>query len=641
MELEERTRAAHTEAPGDGTQRWPYTEAAPTSVPPPRTPSAELAEAMRTASIDDLLSWVEQAQLQAERPLQLELAVAQTSVDRARTHHDEEQLVLQGLRRQLAEAGAWWRPGNRERRSDLKNRIAERQQLLTRLAERFRQAEEQVKELGPASQAALETWAADQRRVLDRAVAAAKELQRRHSGVDGPLLDHRGLREQPPATGPALEAFSPRAGPNKASPMRSDPAQDRVDAAAQVATPEPARESRNLALRHRPARAGLNDDLSIAIVGGSITGPVLCLLLRQAGFNDVRIYEATPSAVPQAGGVIWLDHTSLGVLDTIGVPQDEIVPFPSERVVSVKVADRREVGRVQTLNPGRNTTWTLAHGALTQRLPADTLQTGARLTGLELGNDGRAILQFEGGDPTSADLVAFADGRRSTGRRLLDPGRPLQYAGYVAHRGQLDDCPSELRDFWRYEPGGSQFTLFPIRQPDEGIGTDWTFYLNTSAEQFRAHFGADPTTQTFVLPHQVSADARAHVDAMAAKLLTPDAAELVHRTTRRMAVPIVDIAPPTQMVYPVGSSHAVLLGDALAPVRPHTGRGANNGIDQTAGLATALAGHRNDGVDLEVALNAWQERSLPLVAEWLERGPELGHQLGLGPELGHELELGL
>jgi len=144
-----------------------------------------------------------------------------------------------------------------------------------------------------------------------------------------------------------------------------------------------------------------------------------------------------------------------------------------------------------------------------------------------------------------------------------------------------------------------------------------------------------------VLPHQVSADARAHVDAMATKLLTPDAAELVHRTTRRMAVPIVDIAPPTQMVYPVGSSHAVLLGDALAPVRPHTGRGANNGIDQAAGLATALASHRNDGVDLDIALNAWQERSLPLVAEWLERGPQLGHQLGLGPELGHELALGL
>jgi hypothetical protein len=182
MELEKRASTGRVEGAGQDAGRWPYDEAAPAS----RPFLAGLAEVVRTATIDDLLRWVEQAQLEAERPLQLELAVAQTSVDRARTHRHEEQLVLQGLRRQLAEAGPWWRPGNRERRSDLKDRIAERQQLLTRLAERFRQAEEQVRELRPASQAALETWAADQRRVLDRAVAAAQELQRRHSGLDGP-----------------------------------------------------------------------------------------------------------------------------------------------------------------------------------------------------------------------------------------------------------------------------------------------------------------------------------------------------------------------------------------------------------------------------------------------------------------------
>ena len=75
-----------------------------------------------------------------------------------------------------------------------------------------------------------------------------------------------------------------------------------------------------------------------------------------------------------------------------------------------------------------------------------------------------------------------------------------------------------------------------------------------------------------MLPQQVSADARAYVDAMAATLLTPNAADLVHRTTRRMAIPILDIAPPTRMVYPVGPSRAVLLGDALAPVRPPRAR---------------------------------------------------------------------
>jgi 2,6-dihydroxypyridine 3-monooxygenase len=373
----------------------------------------------------------------------------------------------------------------------------------------------------------------------------------------------------------------------------------------------------------------MHADSSIAIIGGSITGPALSLLFHQAGFNDVHVYEATPSSAPQGGGVIGLDHVSLGVLDTIGVPQEEIVPFPSERVISIKVADRREAGRVQTLYPGRNTTWTLIHHALTRRIPSGTLHSGARLVGLTADREGRAVLRFQDGSQASADLVAFADGRRSIGRRLLDPDRPLRYAGYVAHRGQLDECPPQLRDFWRYEPGGTQFNLFPIPQPRR-VGTDWTFYLDASPQQFRAHFGADPTARTFVLPHQISDRARRHVDAKAAELLPPCAAALVHRTTQRMAAPVMDIAEPTRMVYPVGAARAVLLGDALAPVRPHTARGANNGIDQAAGLVNALAQHRKYRADLDAALEGWQARYLPIVAQSLQLGPQLGEAIGLG-----------
>jgi hypothetical protein len=105
---------------------------------------AELAEEMRAADTDELLSWVEQARVEVERPLQLELAVARTTVERASSHRDEERLVLQGLQRQLAKAEPWWRPGSRRRRADLQARIAERQQLLASLGERVRHAEEQV-----------------------------------------------------------------------------------------------------------------------------------------------------------------------------------------------------------------------------------------------------------------------------------------------------------------------------------------------------------------------------------------------------------------------------------------------------------------------------------------------------------------
>lgn len=374
----------------------------------------------------------------------------------------------------------------------------------------------------------------------------------------------------------------------------------------------------------------LNADSSIAIVGGSLTGPALSLLLQRAGFTNVSVYEATPSIVSQAGGVIGLDHVALGVLDSLGIEQDEVIPFPSERVVSVKIADRRETGRVHTLYPGRNTTWTLLHRSLTRRLPVGTFHVGKRLTGLSSDELDRAVLDFADGDRVTADLVAFSDGRRSFGRKVLDPDRPLEYAGYVAHRGQLDYCPDDVADFVRYEPTGTQFNVFPVALPNGRIGLDWTFYQNTSPGMFREYFGGNPDARTFVLPHQISTTAQDAVDTAASRLLPGPAAELIHRTTMRMAAPIVDIAPPERMVANIGDSPAVMIGDALAPVRPHTARGANNGIDQAAGLATALAQHRKHGANLDAALTGWQARHLSQVADTLRLGSQLADKIGLG-----------
>jgi 2,6-dihydroxypyridine 3-monooxygenase len=74
----------------------------------------------------------------------------------------------------------------------------------------------------------------------------------------------------------------------------------------------------------------------------------------------------------------------------------------------------------------------------------------------------------------------------------------------------------------------------------------------------------------------------------------------------------------------------VLLGDALAPVRAHTGRGANNGIEQAAGLVTALGQHRQHGADLGTALTGWQRRHLPAAVAAVRLGPAIGARLGLG-----------
>ncbi|MDG4834154.1 monooxygenase [Solwaraspora sp. WMMD1047] len=366
--------------------------------------------------------------------------------------------------------------------------------------------------------------------------------------------------------------------------------------------------------------------LTVAVVGGSLTGPVTALLLLRAGF-DVTVYEATPPSAALGGGLISLEHTALDVLDRLDIPQREFVAYDSETIRQVAVRDRQPEQTVLRTYPGRLTTWTLLHRALAARIPAGVLRTGMRVTGLST-HAGRPVLRFAGGHAAEpVDLVVFADGRSSTGRRLLDPDRTLTYAGYVAHRGIATCTPrAGLRDFVRLEPcPGAQFNIAPV--PD---GCDWTFYLGCSAADYEQRFGGTPLRRVLALPRHVTPAARTHVDEHADHLLPPDHAAVVRATTVRVAAPMLDIDPPTRMVWPVGDGHAVLLGDALAPVRPHTARGANNGIEQAAGLTVALTQHHRYGADLPAALHGWQRRHLPTAVAAVRQGPVIGDKLGLG-----------
>lgn len=372
-------------------------------------------------------------------------------------------------------------------------------------------------------------------------------------------------------------------------------------------------------------RIGLNS--RIAIVGGSLTGPVLALLLLKEGFENISIHEALPAAISQAGGVIGLDHESLGVLDTLGIDQDEIIPFRSERVISIKVLDRKGMKSTKQYWPGRNSTWNTLHDALMRKLPEGIMHNSHRV--VDLGQEGRASLHFKKAEPVEADLLAFADGRHSIGRQVLDPRRPLRYAGYVAYRGQAAFNPDEIRDFVRFEPDRTQYNVFPIILPDGEVGLDWTFFLRTTPQEFHEAFGGDPITKSFITSPQINDEVREKINMAAKQLLPATQAEVVRRTTMRAALPVVDITPPKKMARRIGESTAVLVGDALAPVRPHTARGANNGIIEAAGLATALKQSGKFGADLGTALLGWQQRYLPLVKESIRRGPELGRALGL------------
>lgn len=369
----------------------------------------------------------------------------------------------------------------------------------------------------------------------------------------------------------------------------------------------------------------------VAVIGGSLTGPVAALSLMARGFDNVHVYEATPQAVTLAGGVIGLQHPALNALADVGIDQDEIVPTDSEQIILIQVRDQQAADRTKRIYPGRNTTWTLLNAALKRRLPAAHYHASKRLTEIRESDSGPATLVFADGSDVVADLIVFADGRKSFGRKLLDPTRKLSYAGYVAHRGMMTGVVPELIDgFYSFQPEHALFNTFPALMLDGSLKLDWTFFLDTRVDQFEQFFGGKPTARTFVFPRQITPAAVKFVNHEARRRLPSTEARVVHDTTERMAAPIVDIDAPTQMVWALGKSRAILVGDALAPPRPHTGQGANRGIDQVADLALALHQHTRWGADLDAALTAWEQRHLPVVKQYLDAGRVIGRNLRLG-----------
>jgi 2,6-dihydroxypyridine 3-monooxygenase len=359
--------------------------------------------------------------------------------------------------------------------------------------------------------------------------------------------------------------------------------------------------------------------MRIAIVGGSLTGPLTALMLSRAGFEDVTVFEGAPQSLSRAGGVIGLDYASLDVLDELGIPQSEYITYTSEKVVSRCVQENAVVNESLTSYAGRNTSWNALHEALVSKLPTGVYSPGQHVRHIEAG-------RLWSDQIRPFDLVIGADGRNSTVRRIFDPDRQLHYAGYVAHRGWYNHELPDLMDFTRFEALGTQFNLFP----DRG-GVDWTFYMEETEEEYEFHYGAKPDKRPFVLPHHVSEGARRRVDTRAYSVLPHQEATLVQATENRMVAPIMDIDAPTQAVFEDGEARVVLIGDALAPVRPHTARGMNNGVAQAEALVKSLRQYKRWGADLDTVLAGWEQRILPVVRNDIEQGPLIAAKMSLGP----------
>lgn len=355
----------------------------------------------------------------------------------------------------------------------------------------------------------------------------------------------------------------------------------------------------------------MNPDMSIAIVGGSLVGPATALLLEKAGFHNVTLFEEMPHAESRSGGVMGVRFPVIDVLEEIGIDRREVTALHDTNVYGYDITmSGVPVARGASEFPGVVTSWDELHSRLASNVDINhkhkITSIGAVDGAMHLGVNDKDFGEF--------DLVIFADGRKSTGRELLDSTRSLEYQGYVVWRGLTDPprpVPSGFNRYYNIDGG----KLFSVTEPVIQSGRSyWELSHNLDRDVWRKLAGGEPEDRAYLLPHKVN-DLAKDVIGKAMRHYPEPFKEIV-ANSEISGIPVNDTRFPNRAAFPIGKKGwAVLLGDALIPVRLQVGAGLNQGLLEAKRLIELLVSR-----DDPYLYRDWENDTLDVMAKWVELG---------------------
>lgn len=336
--------------------------------------------------------------------------------------------------------------------------------------------------------------------------------------------------------------------------------------------------------------------ISVAVIGAGLGGLAAAATLRRAGVG-VRVYEQAPQFARIGAGIQMMPN-SMKVLRAIGV---------EERLRRVAFAPRSHLNRIwDTGEVTRELPMPESlfgapylcmhrgdlHDALLSALPAETIECGRKLAGLDQ-RAGRVVMTFADGTRTEADAVIGADGVHSRVREIIiGPDAPI-HKGRIAYRAVFPATLLDGRDL-----GFSRTKWWGI---DRHIVTYYT-----TKERSEVYFVTSvPEPAEWLTKESWSArgDVRElreaydgfHEDVRAVLAACP----VCHKWA------ILEREPLPRWV----DGKVALLGDACHPMTPYMAQGAATSIEDAAILARCLEGVGASGI--EAALRRYEAHRKP------------------------------
>jgi 2-polyprenyl-6-methoxyphenol hydroxylase-like FAD-dependent oxidoreductase len=358
--------------------------------------------------------------------------------------------------------------------------------------------------------------------------------------------------------------------------------------------------------------------MRVGIVGGSIAGCAAAALLHRAG-HDVTVFERSESdLVSRGAGIVaataaWQDMMAHGLIDG-AVPACR-AGYSRFVTRAAGTGPQRWLGDVQMSFTLLN--WAHLYQRLRRRVPDGLYRADAAVERIEATPRDATLHLVRGGSP-DFDLVVCADGYRSLGRGLIDPGAAPVYRGMVLWRGllpergirvdALDGC-----DLLRPVYQGGHGVVYCV--PGSGESTEpgerllmWGYYLQVPRRALASVLVDDQERQqSGSVPFgKVHPRVRAALESRLAGLLPPSLFDLVQRSASSSIQAIYSYVPRGY-----ARDRLCLVGDAGTVFPPFTGSGVLRAVANATSLAAALAG----APATDDALRRWSQAQLQIAAQ--------------------------
>lgn len=328
------------------------------------------------------------------------------------------------------------------------------------------------------------------------------------------------------------------------------------------------------------------------VIGGSLGGLFAANLLLRQGWA-VEVFERVPDELAGRGAGIVTHPELFDAMAAAGIPIDTSI--------GISVSSRVTLGHdgevvLESTVPQTLTAWGKMYQALRSAFPDALYHSGGSVASVE-NNETHATVTMADGALHTADLVIAADGFRSAIRQQFLPDVQLQYAGYVAWRGLVDEMAlstyarEALFDKFAFcLPPHEQILGYPVAGLSNSTVPGERRYnfvwYRTSGDEDLRNMLTDATGKHFdggIPPSLIREDVLASMYDAAATLLAPQFAEVVTNANQPLFQPIYDLEVPK-----MNFGRVALLGDAAFVARPHCGMGVTKAAGDAVALVAAL-----------------------------------------------------